>query len=97
MAMAVIPYRKKPRMERYASPMGTFPKHRIISGYTQVIAVGMAKIVISARNLPKIIPPTDTGAVKINWSVLLRLSSAIIRMERIGTVIRKTKITPPIA
>ena len=51
----------------------------------------MAKIVVSAINFPITIFPTETGAVRINWSVLSLLSSAIIFIVRIGTVNTRIK------
>ena len=60
----------------------------MISGYAQLIIMGMAKTVTNAKNLPMTIPPTDTGAVRISWSDLLLRSSARLLMVRTGTVIK---------
>jgi hypothetical protein len=59
--------------------------------------VGIAKMVRSAKYLPNTIFPTETGAVRISWSVLLCRSSASIRIVSTGTEIKNTKITEEIA
>ncbi|OLA84016.1 MAG: hypothetical protein BHW44_10250 [Roseburia sp. 40_7] len=45
-----------------------------------------------AKYFAAMIFPTDTGEVKINWSVLLFCSSARLRIVRIGTVIKNKNV-----
>ena len=77
----------------YAAPRDTVPNFVMISGYTHMISIGIAKIVTSARYFPKTIFSTDTGAVRSSWSVFCLRSSARTLMVRIGTLIRNTKVS----
>ena len=43
-----------------------------------------------ARYFPITTPVTDTGAVSSSWSVLLRRSSAMDRMVRMGMITMNT-------
>ena len=47
--------------------------------------MGTASTTAMARNLPVTMAPTDTGLVSRSWSVLVRRSSAMERMVRMGT------------
>ena len=49
--------------------------------------IATAKTVKHAKNFPSTMPVTPTGAVRRAWSVLLRWSSLIERIVRIGTTI----------
>ena len=53
--------------------------------------VGAAKITHSAKNLPSTMPGMLTGLVSSSWSVLLRRSSAKLRMLMAGS--KNSKIT----
>ena len=63
------------------------PKAARTSGVTAITATATVKTPTMARNFPKIIFPSETGAVSTSWSVLLCRSSAMERMVRIGTAI----------
>ena len=52
-----------------------------------MITISMVNTKAIARYFPNTTFPTDTGAVRINWSVLLWRSSAKLRIVSIGTVI----------
>ena len=52
-----------------------------------MITISMVNTKAIARYFPNTTFPTDTGAVKINWSVLLWRSSAKLRIVSTGTVI----------
>lgn len=54
--------------------------------------MGMANTVTMARYLPMTTPVRDTGAVSSIWSVLLRRSSAMERMVKIGMVTMKMMV-----
>ena len=51
----------------------------------------MVKTVTADRYFPATIFPTDTGAVRMSWSVFCLRSSLSMRMVRIGTVISRRK------
>ena len=63
-----------------------------MQGYTHIISNEIPKSEITEKNLPSTIFVIVTGEVSNNWSVLLRLSSAISLIVNIGT--RNIKIIP---
>ena len=56
-----------------------------ISGIITATVSGRANTTTSARNLPSTMPGMLTGLVSSNWSVLLRRSSAKLRMLMAGS------------
>ena len=54
------------------------------------MATGTANMASSARYFPSTIPVMLTGLVSSNWSVLLRFSSAKLRMHSNGMKISST-------
>ena len=62
----------------------------MIRGHRHAMAVGTANTVSMARYFPITTPVTLTGAVSRSWSVLLRRSSAMDRMVRMGMITMNT-------
>ena len=88
MAIQVIPYNQKPSTPTQLFTKATLPYADIINGARHITAALMVNTVPVARYFARTTFSTDTGEVKISWSVLFFRSSARVRIVRIGTVTR---------
>ena len=57
----------------------------MMSGQKQISRMGTSSTVTMARYLPRTMPVRETGEVSSSWSVLLRRSSAKLRMVSAGS------------